>query len=167
MLPAAGRVAIRGDGRIHAPKDLIRRLEAADIARAGTALAAEHGREWRPTVPGNFVAGRLIGTTQLPSGRFVMIDDGLGFSLVFWRPALEQHVGDTTFRRRARGRRRSTGALDASEGSVSDLLPDKDRSRKYYRNSMAIRQSIDNLDDYLWTVPLEWCNQSIARRGRF
>jgi hypothetical protein len=30
---------------------------------------------------------------QLSSGRFAMIDDGLGFSLVPWRPALEQHVG--------------------------------------------------------------------------
>ncbi|MGE0544121.1 MAG: DUF3363 domain-containing protein [Geminicoccaceae bacterium] len=35
----------------------------------------------------------LVGSTQLPSGRFAMIDDGIGFSLVPWRPALEQYVG--------------------------------------------------------------------------
>jgi type IV secretory pathway VirD2 relaxase len=81
------------DGRISAPKDLIRRLEAADIERAGKALAAESGRQWQPTVPGNHVSGRLVGSTQLSSGRFAMIDDGLGFSLVPWRPALEPHVG--------------------------------------------------------------------------
>jgi hypothetical protein len=81
------------DGRISAPKDLIRRLEAADIERAGKALAAESGRQWRPAVPGNHVSGRLVGSTQLSSGRFAMIDDGLGFSLVPWRSALEQHVG--------------------------------------------------------------------------
>jgi hypothetical protein len=31
-----------------APKDLIQRLETADIERAGKALAAEHGLQWRP-----------------------------------------------------------------------------------------------------------------------
>jgi len=44
-------------------------------------------------VPGNYVTGRLVGSTQLSSGRFAMIDDSLGFSLVPWRPALEQHIG--------------------------------------------------------------------------
>jgi len=82
-----------GDGRIRASKDLVQRLEARDIERAGRALAAQRGREWRPTVPGNHVSGRLVGSTQLSSGGFAMIDDGLGFSLVPWRPALEQHVG--------------------------------------------------------------------------
>jgi hypothetical protein len=82
-----------GDGRIRAPKDLIQRLEAGDIERAGKALPAERGREWRPASPGNYVSGQLVGSTRLSSGRFAMIDDGLGFSLVPWRPALEQHIG--------------------------------------------------------------------------
>jgi hypothetical protein len=82
-----------GDGRIRASKDLLQRLEAGDIDRAGKALAAERGREWRPAIPGNHVVGQLVGSTRLSSGRFAMIDDGLGFSLVPWRPALEQHIG--------------------------------------------------------------------------
>jgi len=44
-------------------------------------------------MPGSQIGGQLIGATQLASGRFAMIDDGLGFSLMPWRPALEQHVG--------------------------------------------------------------------------
>jgi hypothetical protein len=92
-LADAGHVTDLGDGRVRAPKDLIRRLEAVDIERTGKALAAERGLEWRPAVPGNHVAGQLVGSTQLPAGRFAMIDDGLGFSLVPWRPALEQHIG--------------------------------------------------------------------------
>ena len=28
-----------------------------------------------------------------PSGRFAMIDDGLGFSLVPWRPVIENQIG--------------------------------------------------------------------------
>jgi len=30
---------------------------------------------------------------NLASGRFAMIEDGLGFSLVPWKPALERHLG--------------------------------------------------------------------------
>jgi len=82
-----------GDGRVSAPRDLVLRLEARDIERAGRALAAERGREWRPTIAGNQVTGQLVGSAQLSSGRFAMIDDGLGFSLVPWRPALEQRIG--------------------------------------------------------------------------
>ncbi len=29
----------------------------------------------------------------LASGRFAMIDNGLGFQLAPWRPALDQHLG--------------------------------------------------------------------------
>ena len=32
-------------------------------------------------------------SVPLASGRFAMIDDGLGFQLVPWTPALEQHFG--------------------------------------------------------------------------
>ena len=37
--------------------------------------------------------GKLLGSTQLASGRFAMIDNGLGFSLVPWRPVLENKIG--------------------------------------------------------------------------
>jgi type IV secretory pathway VirD2 relaxase len=92
-LAGKGYATDLGDGRIRAPKDLVQRLEIRDIERAGRALAAERGREWRPAVSGNYVGGQLVGSTQLSSGRFAMIDDGLGFSLVPWRPALDQHIG--------------------------------------------------------------------------
>ncbi|MDP3243975.1 MAG: DUF3363 domain-containing protein, partial [Reyranella sp.] len=82
-----------GNGRIRAPRDLVPQLEARDIERAGRALAAERGREWRTAAPGSPISGQLVGSTQLSSGRFAMIDDGLGFSLVPWRPVLEQRIG--------------------------------------------------------------------------
>ncbi len=87
-----------GDGRVRAPRDLIQRLEAADIERAGKALAAERGLQWRPTVPGNDISGQLVGSTQLSSGRFAMIesltgDGDLGFSLVPWQPVLDKRIG--------------------------------------------------------------------------
>ncbi len=97
-LAAMGHVNDLGDGRLRAPRDLIQRLEAADIERAGKALAAERGLQWRPAIPGNSVAGQLVGSTQLSSGRFAMIesfsgDGGLGFSLVPWQPVLDKRIG--------------------------------------------------------------------------
>lgn len=88
-----GYAADLGDGRVRAARDLVLRLEARDIEHAGRALAAERGRQWRPAIAGNEVSGQLVGSAQLSSGRFAMIDDGSGFSLVPWRPALEQHIG--------------------------------------------------------------------------
>jgi type IV secretory pathway VirD2 relaxase len=88
-----GYVNDLGDGHVRAPRDLIQRLEAADIERTGRALAAERGLTWQPTVPGNYVTGTLVGSAQLSSGRFAMIDDGLGFSLVPWQPVLDKRIG--------------------------------------------------------------------------
>jgi type IV secretory pathway VirD2 relaxase len=93
-----GHVTDLGDGRVRAPKDLIRRLESAGIERAGKALAAKSGLQWQPVVPGNYVSGQLVGSTQLSSGRFAIIetlsgDGGLGFSLVPWQPVLDKRIG--------------------------------------------------------------------------
>jgi type IV secretory pathway VirD2 relaxase len=82
-----------GDGRIRAPRDLIQRLEGREVERVGRAMAAEQGLTWKPVTPGNQFAGQLTGSTQLASGRFAMIDDGLGFSLVPWNTALERRIG--------------------------------------------------------------------------
>jgi len=95
-----------GNGRIRASKDLVQRLEARDVERAGRTLAAERGREWRHAIPGSHVAGQLVGSTQLSSGRFAMIDDGLGFSLVPWRPALDERIGRVILGHRLARRRR-------------------------------------------------------------
>jgi hypothetical protein len=92
-----GHATDQGDGSVRLPKDLIKRLEATDIERIGKSLAAKRGLEWQPAIPGNYVTGQLVGSTRLSSGRFAMIDDGLGFSLVPWHPALEQHQARAPF----------------------------------------------------------------------
>ena len=47
----------------------------------------------RPAAEGEHVSGLYRRRVTLSSGRFAMIDDGLGFQLVPWRPALERHLG--------------------------------------------------------------------------
>ncbi len=75
------------------PRDLVQGLEAHEIDRVGRAMAADRGRDWTPVKPGSRFGGELVGSTQLPGGRFAMIDDGFGFSLVPWNDALERRMG--------------------------------------------------------------------------
>jgi Protein of unknown function (DUF3363) len=79
-------------GGIRAPVDLLSRLERAEVTRAGQAMAAERGLTFQEAKTGEYVSGRLIGSTQLASGRFAMIDNGLGFSLVPWQPVLDKRI---------------------------------------------------------------------------
>ncbi|WP_375552541.1 DUF3363 domain-containing protein [Rhodophyticola porphyridii] len=81
------------DGQISIPRKTVAVLERREVERIGKVLAAERGREWEPAQTGNHVGGTLVGSTQLASGRFAMIDDGLGFSLVPWSPPLEKQLG--------------------------------------------------------------------------
>jgi type IV secretory pathway VirD2 relaxase len=117
----AGHVTDLGNGHVRAPKDLIQRLEAADIERAGKALAAERGLQWRPSVPGNYVSGQLVGSTQLSSGRFAIIetlsgDGGPGFRLVPWQPVLDKRIGQ-----HISGLMRNDGGIEWSLGRKRGL----------------------------------------------
>lgn len=85
--------AVRLDtGTIRAPKDLLERLERTEIDRVGRQMAAERGLSYMPSQAGEYVSGSLKGSVNLASGRFAMLDDGIGFQLVPWQPALDQRV---------------------------------------------------------------------------
>jgi len=51
------------------------------------------GLKHYPAVAGESVSGTYCQRLNLTSGRFAMIEDGLGFSLVPWKLALERHLG--------------------------------------------------------------------------
>ncbi|GGI33027.1 hypothetical protein GCM10010987_72340 [Bradyrhizobium guangdongense] len=81
------------DGGVRARADLLPTLERREVERVGRKLAAERGLAFQAIEDGQTIRGKLIGSTQLASGRFAMIDGGLGFSLVPWRPAIEKEIG--------------------------------------------------------------------------
>jgi hypothetical protein len=56
-------------------------------------LATELGRPFNKAATGDNVAGTYQQRFALASGRFAMIDDGLGFQLVAWSPALDRKLG--------------------------------------------------------------------------
>ena len=88
-----GYVSDLGGGKFRASSDLIAQLERAEINRVGKAFAAERGLDWQPTGTGDRVFGKLVGQAQLASGRFAMIDNGLGFQLVPWNHTLGKRLG--------------------------------------------------------------------------
>jgi hypothetical protein len=85
------------DGNVRVPVDTVATLERREIERVGHQMARERGLTYMPANVGEYVSGRLAGVASLVSGRFAMIDNGLGFQLVPWQPLLEirigQHIG--------------------------------------------------------------------------
>jgi len=80
------------DGFINIPRRAVAALERQEVERVGKEMAAERGLTYAPSGPGEYVSGRLAGVANLASGRFAMIEDGLGFQLVPWQPVLEKRL---------------------------------------------------------------------------
>jgi type IV secretory pathway VirD2 relaxase len=90
---ASEGLARRQGQRVVFARDLINTLRRRELDAAAAKLAGETGLTHRPSSEGEYVTGNFRQRVVLASGRFAMIDDGLGFQLVPWRPALEQHLG--------------------------------------------------------------------------
>lgn len=86
-------LARRGAGQIVFEPDLLGALRRRDLAAAAAKLSQATGLIHRPAVANDHVAGVYRRRLDLASGRFAMIEDGLGFQLAPWRPALEPHLG--------------------------------------------------------------------------
>ena len=74
-------------------RDLLNTLRGRELDEAISKLEADTGLAHRPSTEGEHVSGIYRQRVTLGSGRFAMIDDGMGFQLVPWRPALEQRRG--------------------------------------------------------------------------
>ncbi|MER9477727.1 DUF3363 domain-containing protein, partial [Mesorhizobium sp. M0520] len=74
-------------------RDLVGTLERQAVPRVGKEMAAARGLTFAPVQPGNHVGGTLLGPVSLASGRFAMLDNGIGFRLVPWQPMLEGRIG--------------------------------------------------------------------------
>ncbi|MPZ38329.1 MAG: DUF3363 domain-containing protein [Rhizobiales bacterium] len=88
-----GNASRTAHGQLRIKSDLIGTLARQEAERVGRQLAADRGLTFQPIHEGQAVRGKLLGSAQLASGRFAMIDDGLGFSLVPWRPVLDKEIG--------------------------------------------------------------------------
>ena len=68
-------------------------LRNRELAQASKDIGADTGLKHRPVVDEQRVASIYRRSIMLASGRYAMLDDGMGFSLVPWKPVIEQRLG--------------------------------------------------------------------------
>jgi len=95
---------------------LIGTLRRREVEALGEQLAAQTGQPFNQAASGEYVAGAYRQRFALASGRFAMIDDGLGFQLVPWTPSLEKQLG-----RHVSGVARGDGGIDWGFGKNRGL----------------------------------------------
>ncbi|GAO23977.1 TPA: DUF3363 domain-containing protein [Burkholderia contaminans] len=86
-------LAQRRGQRVILARNLLGTLRNRELVQAAKDIAAETGLEHRPVMDGQRVAGIYRRSVMLDSGRYAMLDDGMGFSLVPWRSVIEQRLG--------------------------------------------------------------------------
>ncbi|MFZ3178861.1 MAG: DUF3363 domain-containing protein [Methylocystis silviterrae] len=86
-------LARRQGQRIVFARDLLDTLRNRELDAAGGRIVAQTGLPRHAVTEGETVAGVYRNRLTLASGRFAMIDDGLGFQLVPWSPSLEKEIG--------------------------------------------------------------------------
>ena len=109
-------LAERQGRRIVFSRNLIDTLRRRELDALGGKLAAETGLPFNRAAGGEYVSGTYRQRLALASGRFAMIDDGLGFQLVPWSPSLEKNLG-----RHVSGVARGDGGVDWSFGRKRGL----------------------------------------------
>ena len=86
-------LAERRGQRVILARNLLGTLRNRELAQAAKDIAAETGLEHRPVADGQRAIGIYRRSVMLASGRYAMLDDGMGFSLVPWKPVIEQRLG--------------------------------------------------------------------------
>jgi type IV secretory pathway VirD2 relaxase len=90
----AGQGLARRDGdKVTIGRNLVGTLRDRELDAIGRNLASETGLVHLPAKTGDQVSGVYRQRLSLASGRFAMIDNGLGFQLVPWIPTLERELG--------------------------------------------------------------------------
>ncbi|MBB4596457.1 relaxase/mobilization nuclease domain-containing protein [Xanthomonas arboricola] len=92
FLAEQGLAERRGQGVIFA-RNLLGTLRNRELAQVAKDIAAETGLKHRPAADGQRMAGIYRRSVMLASGRYAILDDGMGFSLVPWQPVIEQRLG--------------------------------------------------------------------------
>ncbi|CAG4892891.1 relaxase/mobilization nuclease domain-containing protein [Paraburkholderia gardini] len=92
FLTEQGLAEHRGQ-RVILARNLLATLRGRELAQATKDIAAETGLAHRPVADGQRVVGIYRRSVMLASGRYAMLDDGMGFSLVPWKPVIEPRFG--------------------------------------------------------------------------
>jgi hypothetical protein len=97
-------------------RGLLATLRRRELDETAARLSAETGLTRTQAAAGENVMGVYRQRLTLSSGRFAMIDDGLGFQLVPWSPSLEKKLGQ-----HVSGAARDDGGIEWSIGRKRGL----------------------------------------------
>jgi type IV secretory pathway VirD2 relaxase len=86
-------LARRDGDKVSIGRNLLGTLRSRELDAVGQRLASETGLAYLAAESGEPVRGTYRRRLSLASGRFAMIDNGLGFQLVPWIPSLERELG--------------------------------------------------------------------------
>lgn len=109
-------LARRQGQRIILQRDLLNTLRRRELDTVGEKLSAETGLQHVKAAAGEHVGGVYRRRLTLSSGRFAMIDNGLGFQLVPWSREIERKLGQ-----HVAGVARDGGGIEWSLGRTRDL----------------------------------------------
>lgn len=104
-------LATRHGQRIVFARNLLDTLKGSDLEATARRLSAEMGIPYNPSKSGEYVMGTVRRQLNLASGRYAMIDNGLGFALVPWSHSLDNQLG-----KHISGVMRGDGGVDWSFG---------------------------------------------------
>ncbi|WPG41182.1 DUF3363 domain-containing protein [Variovorax sp. EBFNA2] len=88
-------LAERRGQRMVLARNLLATLRDRELANAGKSLQDQTGKTYRPMQEGARASGVYRRSIRLASGSFAILDDGMGFSLVPWKPVIELRLGKT------------------------------------------------------------------------
>ncbi|MFI8980807.1 DUF3363 domain-containing protein [Ectopseudomonas khazarica] len=88
-------LAERQGQRVVLARNLLATLRGRELSTAAREISAQTGMQYRPAVEGQRVSGVYRRSVQLASGRYALLDDGIGFNLVPWKPVIEQKLGQS------------------------------------------------------------------------
>ncbi|WP_434733088.1 relaxase/mobilization nuclease and DUF3363 domain-containing protein [Rhizobium sp. YTUHZ044] len=109
-------LAHREAGRVIFARSLLATMREREVDALGEKLSQETSLPFQKSGQGEYVAGTYRQRFALASGRFAMVNDGLGFRLVPWIPSMEKHLGQ-----HISGVARTDGGVDWSFNSKRGL----------------------------------------------
>ncbi|HEY0597607.1 DUF3363 domain-containing protein, partial [Sphingopyxis sp.] len=90
---AAEGLAGERDGRLIYRRNLLDTLRRRELLRVADQLSREIGKPFAEAGRQERIAGRLVRTVEMTSGRHALVERARDFTLVPWRPVMERHVG--------------------------------------------------------------------------
>lgn len=91
--PDRAGLARRQGQQVIYTRNLLETLRRHELESAADIITSQTGMPFGRSASAENVAGLYRPRLMLASGRFAMIDDGLGFQLVPWSPSLERNIG--------------------------------------------------------------------------